>query len=249
MQRYFLKEKYSGQEKVIISGEDYHHLLRVMRMKEGDEFWSVFLDSETALVKITQITDASVEAKIIKWETVEKELPVFVAVASGLPKGDKLEWVIQKGTELGASEFIPFNAKRSVVKWDQKKAEKKVLRWEKIAKEAAEQAHRQKTPIIHPPIEFIELIQLGENFDWKILAYEEVAKTEVGNFSKILQKVQPYDKILFVFGPEGGISDHEKDLLEENGFQICGLGPRILRTETAPLYALSAVSYQFELMR
>ncbi|WP_062104636.1 16S rRNA (uracil(1498)-N(3))-methyltransferase [Bacillus niameyensis] len=250
MQRYFINEKYSGQEKVIISGEDYHHILRVMRMTEGDEFWSVFLNSETALVKITQITDSSVEAEIIKWETVEKELPVFVAVASGLPKGDKLEWIIQKGTELGASQFIPFNAKRSVVKWDQKKAEKKVLRWEKIAKEAAEQAHRQKTPIIQSPIEFKELIQLGENFNWKILAYEEAAKTgEVGNFSKILQRVQPSEKILFVFGPEGGISDHEKGLLEEHGFQICGLGPRILRTETAPLYALAAVSYHFELMR
>ncbi|MBS4217099.1 16S rRNA (uracil(1498)-N(3))-methyltransferase [Bacillus sp. FJAT-49711] len=250
MQRYFINESFRDQKFVRISGEDFHHITRVMRMDVGDPFYIVFENAKAASVKIKQITDSFVEADIIDLENEEKELPVYVAIASGLPKGDKLEWIIQKGTELGASEFIPFIASRSVVKWESKKEVKKLERWKRIAKEAAEQSHRQVLPVIQKPYILKELLQYSNNFDWKIVAYEEAAKEgEKSNLVRILQSAKPKDKILFVFGPEGGITVPEKNELITHGFEICGLGPRILRTETAPLYALTALSYQFELMR
>ncbi|MCR2820448.1 16S rRNA (uracil(1498)-N(3))-methyltransferase [Lederbergia panacisoli] len=250
MQRYFLNEHYHGQKSVNISGEDFHHITRVMRMNEGDHFYIVFENAKAASVKINQISDSFVEVDIVDLESEEKELPVYIAIASGLPKGDKLEWIIQKGTELGASEFIPFIASRSVVKWESRKEAKRLERWNKIAKEAAEQSHRQALPVIQRPYTLKELIQYSDNFDWKIVAYEEAAKEgEKSNLVRIIQSAKPKDKILIVFGPEGGITVSEKNELVTSGFEICGLGPRILRTETAPLYALTALSYQFELMR
>jgi 16S rRNA (uracil1498-N3)-methyltransferase len=177
-----------------------------------------------------------------------KELPIQVAIASGLPKGDKLELIIQKATELGAHKFVPFNAARSIVKWDDKKGDKKLERWKKIAKEAAEQSHRSIVPTITKPFSFESLIQDSKNFDYKIVAYEEEAKAgEKSHFASLLSKMETGQSLLVVFGPEGGLTEKEVQKLMDNGFLACGLGPRILRTETAPFYVLSAISYHFEL--
>lgn len=250
MQRYFLNETYEGQKSVILSGDEYHHIHHVMRMKEGASFWVVFSNLKTALVTLESISDSMIEARIIEWEQEGKELPIDVTIASGLPKVDKLEWIIQKGTELGATEFLPFIAERSVVKWEEKKAEKKWQRWKKIAKEAAEQSHRQRLPIIHSPVRLKELVAYSQAFDQKVLAFEEAAKAgEKSQFAQILSEMKTGDRMFIVFGPEGGITDQEKNFLLENDFKICGLGPRILRTETAPLYTLAAISYHFELLR
>lgn len=247
MQRYFVddfKDNY-----FYISKEDRHHIVKVMRLKVNDEIICVN-NGKTAICRIEEITDENVCAKVVKWEEGSVELPVKIAIASGLPKGDKLEWIIQKGTELGASVFIPFAASRSVVKWDDKKAEKKVERWNKIAKEAAEQSHRQLVPEVKHPITLKSLIDQSKSYDYTLIAFEEDAKQgETSRLHATLKGIQNGQSILFVFGPEGGLTEEEVSLLKENGFQSCGLGPRILRTETAPLYALAAVSYQIELMR
>ena len=125
MQRYFAK--FSAEEnRFIITGEDCRHIERVMRMKEKDEIICVSEDQRTALCSIVQISTDEVIADVIQWKEENVELPIDVTIVSGLPKGDKLEWIIQKGTELGAAGFIPFTAVRSVVKWDEKKADKKV---------------------------------------------------------------------------------------------------------------------------
>ncbi|MEI5905787.1 16S rRNA (uracil(1498)-N(3))-methyltransferase [Bacillus spongiae] len=250
MQRYFVNTHANDQGTFKVEHEDAHHMLKVMRMKPGDCFFSVFLNGQSALAKIVEITSESVIASVIEWKDEDKELPVGVTIVSGLPKGDKLEYVIQKGTELGAARFIPFKADRSIVKWDAKKASKKRDRWEKIAKEAAEQSHRTIVPTIDEPQTLQELVAISQNYDHKLIAYEEAAKE--GEYSVLATKlanVSPGDSLLFVFGPEGGLSTDEVVHLKENGFQACGLGPRILRTETAPLYALSAISFKFELMR
>lgn len=250
VQRYFINDKPEENEKVAIAGEDFHHLSRVMRAKAGDRLCVVFSDGESAEVELEEISADHALAFIVKWLHDEKELPVAVTIASGLPKGDKLELVIQKGTELGASKFIPFHADRSIVKWDEKKAAKKTERWSKIAKEAAEQSHRNRVPDVHVPVDFQHLIQIGQEYPFKLYAFEEESKQgEKTAFHQLLTNMQQGDEMLIVFGPEGGISKKEAEELKRNGFIPCGLGPRILRTETAPLYALSAVSYHFELMR
>jgi 16S rRNA (uracil1498-N3)-methyltransferase len=249
VQRYFIEEQ-GSTDQFNISGDDYHHIVRVMRMKAGDEIICVSPQGRSAVCQIAEITDEMVMANVVKWEEGTKELPVHVVIASGLPKGDKLELIIQKGTELGAYEFVPFTASRSIVKWDSKKAAKKVERWQKIAKEAAEQSHRSWVPEVKEPISFKELVKASDEYTYKLVAYEEEAREgEASVLSSTLAKLGKGDSLLIVFGPEGGLTSQEVDLLKKNGFLACGLGPRILRTETAPLYALSAVSYHFELLR
>lgn len=250
MQRYFLQEDNFQENLITISGEDFHHITRVMRMEPGDRMICVKKNGQAALCIITEIANDTVLGTVIEWKNEDNELPVKVTIASGLPKGDKLEYIIQKGTELGASEFIPFIAARSVVKWDQKKAAKKQERLQKIAKEAAEQSHRNAMPVVSDPQTLEGLLRYSGEFDHKLIAFEEEAKRgETGVLASVLNEIKPGQSLLFVFGPEGGLSQNEIDKLTEAGFRACGLGPRILRTETAPLYALSAVSYQLELLR
>lgn len=250
MQRYFVNERPADGQPVKITGEDFHHLSRVMRMEIGSHVYVVFPDGEAATAEIEEFTNDYALASVVEWIHDKKELPVDVAIGSGLPKGDKLELVIQKGTELGASLFIPFHADRSIVKWDEKKAEKKKERWAKIAKEAAEQSHRNRIPDVSKPVNLEEMIEIGKGYSHKLFAYEEEAKQgEKKAFYQALTEVQPGEKLLIIFGPEGGLSAKEAEQLKSSGFIPCGLGPRILRTETAPLYVLSAISYHFELMR
>lgn len=247
LQRYFVDDQ---NDVVKIQGDDYHHITRVMRMTIGDHILCCNSKGQTAEVEITNITDTSVIAHVVKWVEKSNELPISITIASGLPKGDKLELIIQKGTEMGASSFVPFNAARSIVKWDAKKGGKKLERWSKIAKEAAEQSHRSKIPTILSPLSFKELINHCGSYKYKVIAYEEDAKQgEASKLVEVFSQLKQGENIVILFGPEGGFTDNEIKTLKENGFISCGLGPRILRTETAPLYVLAAASFYFELMR
>lgn len=249
MQRYFVKHR-TNENSFVIDADDRHHMIKVMRMEIGDKVICVDPKGDTAVCEIAKITDEHVVVDVVQWIDEKSELPILVTIASGLPKADKLEWIIQKGTELGAHEFIPFSARRSVVKWDEKKSAKKIDRWQKIAKEAAEQAHRGMVPDIVSPMNFKAFIEKSKNFDYKLAAYEEESRSgESSIFSATLQKMKQGESLLIVFGPEGGLAEEEVGFLQENDFVLCGLGPRILRTETAPLYALAAISYHFELLR
>lgn len=248
MQRYFIAEKYSEGNLPPLTGEVYHHIAHVMRLTEGKQIYAVFSDQVSILAEITDISDAEIYIRELSKEKMDKELPVQVTIAGGYPKGDKLEWIIQKGTELGAHSFIGFPALASVVKWDKKKLEKKHQRFEKIAREAAEQSHRQWCPKIQLFADQRKLLAVMKDYDVILIAYEEAAKeNERANLAKALENVKPGERLLAVFGPEGGLAPEEVRQFQENGGILCGLGPRILRTETAPLYLLSAVSYALEL--
>lgn len=247
LQRYFVQQ--FQDDKCIITNDDRHHIVNVMRLNENDEIICI-ANGKSALCKIEEITDDSVLASVVKWEDRKTELPIKIAIASGLPKGDKLDWIVQKGTELGAHLFIPFAAKRSIVKWDKKKGAKKRDRLQKIAKEAAEQSYRTYIPEVRQPVSFSEMLDISNQFDYKLVAYEEDAKeNERETFYHTLSSINDGESLFFVFGPEGGLTEDEITLLKHNGFKTCSLGPRILRTETAPLYVLAAVSYHTELMR
>ncbi|MGL4697152.1 16S rRNA (uracil(1498)-N(3))-methyltransferase [Enterococcus larvae] len=249
MQRYFIKETYEAKSEYSVAGENYHHIVRVMRMKPEDQLFLVFDNGVVILGEISSIDEQEVLIRELSKEDGDKELPVNVTIACGLPKGDKLEWIIQKGTELGGHGFIGFPAKNSIVKWDHKKRGNKVKRLEKIAQEAAEQSHRQLMPEVRLLEKEQELIDSFSTYDKVLIAYEESAKQgEQSLLAETLKTLKAGDDLLIVFGPEGGFSPEEIDVFKENGGVSCGLGPRILRAETAPLYALSAVSYQLEML-
>ncbi|MCM3725181.1 16S rRNA (uracil(1498)-N(3))-methyltransferase [Neobacillus cucumis] len=249
MQRYFVQQK-ANNDHFIIDEEDRHHIVKVMRMEINDRIICVDPEGKQAVCSLSEITNSSVVADVVQWIDESPELPISITIASGLPKGDKLEWIIQKGTELGAQQFLPFSAARSVVKWDEKKAAKKIDRWQKIAKEAAEQSHRTILPSIINPMSFKDLLKKSNDFDYKLAAYEEESRQgETSVLSSTLKKMKNGESLLIVFGPEGGLAEEEVQHLKDCGFGLCGLGPRILRTETAPLYSLAAISYHFELLR
>lgn len=247
LQRYFVDAEYWKDNRIVIEGEDARHIVRVMRFRPGDKIICNQPDGKAAVAVISEIDDHKVIATREHWLDISAELPIKVTIAQGLPKGDKIELILQKGTELGACAFIPFEAERSIVKWDRKKREKKIQRYRKIVKEASEQSQRNMLPKVYEPMNIEELIKESKHYDMNIFAYEEEAKTDAfHSFGRALKQLNEGDRLFICIGPEGGFSEKEATLLKQNGFHPVRLGPRILRTETAPLYALSSISYHFE---
>ena len=246
MQRYFLDQPFDEQRLAMIGGDDYKHIVKVMRMTPGDELFAVY-DGVASVAVIDSISEEYVTVSEQHEVTQQNELPVTVTIACGLPKGDKLDLITQKGTELGMNRLIPFAASRSIVKWDAKKGDKRIERLQKIAKEAAEQCHRNQIPEVLAVQSIKQLIAYTETYDVKLFADEEDAKSDVPHkIADRLKNVYHGQSIVVVFGPEGGLAREEAALLLDAGFLPASLGPRILSTETAPLYVLSAMSYEFE---
>ena len=173
-----------------------------------------------------------------------------MTIAVGFPKGDKLEFLAQKTTELGANQLWAFPADWSVVKWDGKKLAKKGDKLAKITLGAAEQSKRNRVPEVTLFEKKADFLAGLSSFDKVFIAYEESAKEgETAALARELSRMTAGEKLLFIFGPEGGISPEEIAAFEANGGQTIGLGPRIMRAETAPLYALSSISYALELQK
>lgn len=250
MQRYFLNENAENHQRFFITNkDDIHHISKVMRYTEGDHIIINFNNRQTFEAEIIQIENNSIEIETMEQLEIATEMPVSITIASGLIKSDKYEWLIQKATEMGAHDYIAIQMDRSVVKLNDQKAAKKIDRWQKIIKEAAEQSYRQLIPSIKYYSNLKYVYDMISEYDYILMAYEEQAKNgESSQFKKILTQLKPNNKVLLLFGPEGGFSEEEVALFESNA-HIVGLGPRILRAETAPLYALGAISYEIELMR
>lgn len=245
MQQYFVSGKANHQ--VTITNKDTtKHMFNVMRLVEGDEVVLVFDDGIKYLAKVSD--SASHTFDLVEALSDNVEMPVKVTIASGFPKGDKLDLVTQKATELGATAIWAYPADWSVVKWDGKKLAKKEEKLAKIALGAAEQSKRNFVPEIRLFEKSSDFLNQLSQFDKVLIAYEETAKKgELASLARELATVKGGEKILFIFGPEGGISPKEIEHFEKLGGLKVGLGPRIMRTETAPLYALSSVSYALEM--
>lgn len=243
MQRYFIGPDQWMDDSIVITGEDVHHIVKVMRSEVGDMIFVSDGAGRVASARLTQIDSKEVHAQIIEPLDEQREMPIQVTLGQGLPKGDKLEWILQKGTEMGAHAFLPFSSERTIVKLDEKKEGKKLERWQKIAKEAAEQSHRAVLPKVLAPTTFKSILAQGQSYQARMIAYEK--ETSVG-VKEVLQSLAPGDSLLVLIGPEGGFSVEEVAQAEAAGFVSVHLGPRILRTETASQYLLAAVSYHFE---
>lgn len=242
MQRYFVKNEAIINDIVKIMGDDYFHITKVMRMKCSDNV-IICNEDKSWLCSIKEITSDSVYLKILEEVEEKKELPIGITIAQGIIRKEKMEEVIDKITQMGALYYIPIQMDRCNVKINSEKIDKKIERMNKIAKEAAEQSHRSKILKVKYPIDFIDMIYLKNNYDLCLYAYENHMNT------KTLKEVfsnRSYSKVIILVGPEGGISDKEAKILNENNFIAVSLGPRILRTEVAPTYILSAISYELE---
>ncbi|SDI85471.1 16S rRNA (uracil(1498)-N(3))-methyltransferase [Alteribacillus bidgolensis] len=248
MQRYFVKPENMTVSHVVVTGEDVKHISKVMRMAPGDKIVCLDNQGRQVVSKINDINQDFVKADIIQEIHENNELPLHVTIAQGLIKGDKLDLVIQKGTEFGASAFYLFSADRSVVKWDGKKINKKLERLQKIAKEAAEQSGRRIIPSITFFSSWKEMLKEKQNHDANVFLYEENAKKKLHSDLSEVLNLSPAS-LLAIIGPEGGVSEEEASAYRKECFRNISLGPRVLRSESASLYLLAALSYQYELLR
>jgi 16S rRNA (uracil1498-N3)-methyltransferase len=243
MQRYFVEPHHLSERDVTIEGDDVHHIVNVMRSSVGDEILVSDGQGRVARVRLTSLEGKQVQAEVVEFIQQNSELPVRVTIGQGLPKGEKMEWILQKGTELGAFAFFPFSSERTIVKLDAKKEAKKLERWRKIVKEAAEQSHRAVLPEILPPVSFKQAVAAAGTYTQCVIAYEKEGGRTLHD---VLASLAEGDSLLVLIGPEGGFSPGEIALAESNGILPVSLGPRILRTETASQYILAAASYQWE---
>ncbi|MGD9676802.1 MAG: 16S rRNA (uracil(1498)-N(3))-methyltransferase [Vulcanibacillus sp.] len=242
MQRYFVDPKLFSEDKVIIIGEDAHHITKVLRCNIGDKIICCNNGGLDVITEIIYMSFERVETKIISIIKQDREPLVKITLAQALPKSDKMDFIIQKGTEIGVTTFLPFNSERTIVQLNQQKEQKKIGRWEKIAKEAAEQSHRSRIPNILPIVNYKELIG---NFKNRIvlIAYEREVTTTL---FKAIENMSELKEILLIIGPEGGFSDQEVELASKNGAISISLGRRILRAETAGLVGVANILYHYE---
>lgn len=234
MQRYFAK---ISENKVLLTDDDCHHFCNVLRAKVGDRI-EVVADSKLFICEAKKFNPLVIE--VIEELNDNSELKCDVTLYYCLSKGDKNEFVIQKATELGAKKIVLVSSSRCVVKYDNKDVDKKLTRFSKIAKEAAEQCHRLLVPEIIGPYTVNELSKIAKE-EALFVAYEEEAGKQ-NSFD-----IKGNEKNIGIFiGPEGGIDEKEVNTLRQNNFKCVSLGNRILRTETAAVYALSVIANALE---
>lgn len=244
MQRYFTSDVLTIGQTVTLDNATRKHAVQVLRMQPGAQIElagaeaQVYLATIKGIDPLEVIIESQIESRV--------ELPVAVTLVCGIAKAQKAELVVQKATELGASRIIFANGRWGTAKWAANKVEKKLERLRLIAQGAAEQSHRNCIP----KVEFLPQLTDAADIaaDQRLVAYEESAKA--GEAAQLVQSLSTLPKsLLVVFGPEGGIAPEELTALTAAGMRPAGLGPRILRTETAPLYLLSAVSALTELWK
>lgn len=241
MQRYFVEE-IKNLNNIVIDNDDFYHITKVMRMKTGEKVY--LCDQENSYIcEIVEITRSEVILKSVEKLDENKELPFNVTIAHGIIRKEKMEETIEKVSALGCNSYLPVEMERCNAKFHEEKLEKKMLRLNKIAKEACEQSHRTKLLTVENPISFKSFLKLSKKYDLLLVAYENTNQEES---LKVILKEKTYKNILVLVGPEGGISENELSILVKEGFKKVSLGPRILRTELAPVYIMSVLGYEWE---
>ncbi len=247
MRKFFVKSEQVNNDKIEITDEDVNHIRNVLRLTKGEKIKICDTgNSKNYICEINDISKEEVICNIIEEVSGEAEGNVILHIYQGLPKADKMELIIQKGTELGVSEFIPVNFKRSIVKISEKDEKKKIDRWQKIAEVAAKQSGRDIIPTIRN-IENIKNICNNINeYDIVLVAYELEEQNYIKNELLKIKNNNTNYRIAIVIGPEGGIDEEEINLLKSAGAKIISLGKRILRTETVALQVSSIIMYELE---
>lgn len=249
MYKFFVPGNQIEEDIINIIGTDVNHISNVLRLKIDDEILVTNKDNEkTYLSKIVKFSKENIICRIIKNKEDTTESNIYIDIYQGLPKSDKMEYIIQKTTELGVKNIIPVDMERCVVKIDKKNESKKIERWQKISEVAAKQSKRDYIPKIGNIIKIEDICNITSKYDIILLAYEDENKTTIKDeLKRIKQKSDNKLKIGIIIGPEGGVSEKEVNKLISSGIKCVSLGKRILRTETAPIVMVSDIIYEFEL--
>lgn len=235
MQRYFSQKLEHGYFE--LSKEDQYHITVVMRLKQNDQVEVVY--ENVAYLGCIENVNEKVQIKCIQEVQKEEQKIPEIILCIPLLKEQKMDFIIQKATELGASKIIPIRLERSIIKLSSEKLEKKLERWNRISKEASEQSKRLSIPKVERVMDICDLE--------KIDGLKLVCSTTSENFSlqKLLQSNPSCDRIVIVVGPEGGLTKKEETELLKNGFLQVRLGKNIMRVETVPIFFLSVINYEY----
>ena len=244
MYRFFVEDNIFSGNDIRISGSDYNHIKNVLRMKKGEEVLISDGNDREYLCSIHEYTEDEVILNIEDIMGTSRELSAKITLFQGLPKGDKMEQIIQKTVELGVSEIVPVAMKRCVVKLDDKKAGKKIERWNGIALSAAKQSKRGIIPEVREVMTFKEALKMASDMDACLVPYENAEGIEGAR--KLVDSMKDKKSIGIFIGPEGGFDESEIELALENGAKTLTLGRRILRTETAGMTMLSILMFALE---
>ena len=244
MYRFFIDRGIASGQDIHIIGDDYNHIKNVLRMRKGEEILISDGQDREYLCEITGFSDGEVIAAIKDIIGTSRELPAKITLFQGLPKGDKMEQIIQKTVELGVTEIVPVAMKRCVVKLDDKKAGKKIERWNGIALSAAKQSKRGIIPEVKNVMTYKDAVKLASSMDACLVPYENAEGIEGAR--KLVNSMKGKKSIGIFIGPEGGFDDSEITLALEAGAQTLTLGRRILRTETAGMTMLSILMFTLE---
>ena len=244
MYQFFVENSQVNDGQIRITGGDQNHIQNVLRMKAGEKIRVSDQDGTSYFCHVELFSEDGVLAIVDSVDETGTELLNRITLYQGLPKGDKMEWIIQKAVELGVSEIVPVAMKNCVVKLDEKKAQSKVKRWQAIAESAAKQSKRTMIPQIRMPISWTSTLEeLGQK-DVALIPYEN--ERGMAATREILRSIRPEQTIGIAIGPEGGFADSEISGVSEEMHRI-SLGRRILRTETAGLATLSMLVYELDL--
>lgn len=241
MSRYFVNVNQIEDNRIRIVGEDYQHLKKVLRAVKGDII-TVCCEGCDYTAEIDEIGNDCIGSIITAADRNKTEPPLKVTLFQGLPKADKMEFIVQKCIELGVTEIVPVITERSISKINtDKDANAKVSRWQKIALEAAKQCNRGIVPSVGMPVRFSDAVNIAANKDLSIIPYE---KESTAGFKDIASVCSNITTASIFIGPEGGFTEQEIEKAEDRGVRKITLGPRILRTETAGMVALSLMMYE-----
>ncbi len=246
MQRFFVQSHQIDKEnkQILVSGSDVNHMKNVLRMRPGEEVCVSDGISMEYHCRIEDYEGEEARLEILWSEESAYELKNRLYLFQGLPKGDKMELIIQKAVELGAYAVIPVEMKRCVVKLDAKKAEKKRARWQQIAESAAKQSKRMVVPEVYPVMAFQEALRLAKTLDVQLLPYENAR--DMKETRERIDSIRSGQSVGIFIGPEGGFEEDEVASAMECGACTITLGKRILRTETAGMAVLSVLMFRLE---
>ena len=244
MQQFFAEPSWIRDGRIYLTGPDVNHIRNVLRMKPGEDVRVSDGNGAVYLCCISAYEEKTAVLDILRELDPDTELPSKIVLFQGLPKGDKMDLIVQKAVELGAYSVIPFAAKRSIVKLDDKKAQKRQQRWQAIAKGAAEQSGRSLIPEIGRVRSFTEALEAASALDVVLIPYE--LEEGMDKTARIIEEIRPGQSVGVFIGPEGGFEEEEIRRARESGAEPVTLGKRILRTETAGLSVLSILMYHLE---
>lgn len=245
MNHFLIDSEAIKDEYVFIEGNELNHLKNSLRLKAGDEITVGDGEGNKYLVELVAVSDRLARGEIKKQLTANFESEVKVTICQGLPKSKKMDLITQKSTELGIDKLIPVSMDHSIVKLKPSKAKRRVKRWQKIAREAAKQSRRARVPKVAKLINYQQALKLVNEYDLALIpCVEEKDKT----LKSVLvnQSKSEIENIILFIGPEGGFSTQELKSAVDKGVIPVSFGPRTLRTETASIFAVGTLIYEFE---